>query len=244
MLKGPNMWVFPRKKWYPQISSIKKNIGCSIIFTIHFGGFFSPYFWLETSMWRSEPTRPNCPWPRSSAMPNWTWSSPCLLLPGGAKPEAEGFQTPQKPKQKWIWRDACYTPQREKKHELGNLWKFTKTLAKSQQLEGLEALLFVETRDFLPRSMCNRSISQPFSPPVAIAPSTRRKVLPSWPSAGGMATPLKTDIAPENWWFEFWIRSFPFQMAFLQVRTVSFREGIPIWPYTAQVFPLLFHLWS
>ena len=40
-----SIWVFPKTGVFPPKSSIL--IGCSIIFTIHFGGF-SPYFWFNT----------------------------------------------------------------------------------------------------------------------------------------------------------------------------------------------------
>lgn len=83
-----------------------------------------------------------------------------------------------------LWRDACY----KKKHKMRNLRKFTKKLLQNlNKLEGLETHLFVETTRFLTHVLCVQSIHLPKGwgklPPVAIAQSTRQKVLPSWPSA-------------------------------------------------------------
>ena len=49
-------------------------------------------------------------------------------------------------------------------------------------------------------------------------------LLVGWPTIWKKITLPETKIAPENWWLE---DEFPFGMAYFQVRTVSFKEGMP-----------------
>ena len=136
-----------------------------------------------------------------------------------------------------MWREACYNTS-EKKHKLRNLRKFSKTVAKSQQLEGLETLLFVETRDFKP-TFYVQSIHLPrvgWNPPVAIAPSTRQKVLP-WPSADTAMRGWLSNFAlygcflpwwyPQNtpkWWF---LVGKPMAVGYHHFRKPPYRSGLP-----------------
>ena len=111
--------------------------------------------------------------PRSSAMPNWTWSSPSLLLPGGSTESARFLCD----------RTHVIILQKKKNWEsYGNLPKLLQNL---NNWKVWKPFICWNTR-FLTHVLCVQSSHLPKGgklPPVAIAQSTRQKVLPWWPSA-------------------------------------------------------------
>lgn len=86
--------------------------------------------------------------PRSSAMPNWTWSSPSLLLPGGSTESAR------------FLCDRTHVIILQKK-KLRKLWKFTKTVAKSQQTGRFGTPFICWNTRFLIHVLCVQSIHLP-----------------------------------------------------------------------------------
>lgn len=85
--------------------------------------------------------------PRSSAMPNWTWSSPSLLLPGGSTESARFLCD----------RTHVIILQKKKTEKVMEIYQ---NCCKISTTGRFGNPLFVETRDFLPTFyVCNRAIS-------------------------------------------------------------------------------------